>query len=81
MRAALDDAPFTQHDDLVSTFDGRDAMRDENCRPLAHHIAEPAEDALFRVGVHARKRIIQNENFWLAQNRARKRSSLFLATG
>ena len=45
----------------------------------AHHVAQAAQDALFGVRVHAGKRVIQNQNFRLAQYRARDGRPLFLA--
>ena len=81
VRAALDDPPVAHHHDLVGALHRGNAVRHQNRRPLLHHFAQPAQDALFGVGVHARKRIVQDQNSWLAQDGARQRCPLLLAAG
>ena len=41
VRAALDDAAVVEHEDLVGVADGRDAVRHDDRRPLAHDAAQP----------------------------------------
>src|ERR1035438_2719941 len=43
--------------------------------------AQSAEDALFRVGVHVGKRIIENQNCWSPKQGACDGGTLFLAAG
>ena len=81
VRAALDDLAVAHDDDLIGALDGGDAVRDKDRGSLAHHVAQPAENAFFGVGVDARKRVVEHQNFRLAQDGARERRPLLLAAG
>ena len=79
VRAALDDAAAVEHDDLIGVAHGRDAVRDDDRRPLPHHAAQPRQDLLLRVGVHRRQRVVQDQDARIDHQRARERRALLLA--
>src|SRR5262249_3308222 len=54
-------------------------MRDKDGSASLHHFAEMIEDAFLRIGVNARKGIIQDQNPRIANQRASNRSALLLA--
>ncbi len=56
-------------------------MRDDDAGSLVHHSAQLSQNLFFRESINRRKRIIENQNLWLAQNRACDRGALFLSTG
>jgi hypothetical protein len=81
VRAAFDDPPFAQHDDLIRVFHRGNAVRNQYRRALAHHVPQAAQNALFGIGIDARKRVVQYQDLRLPQNRARDRGALFLPAG
>src|SRR5690349_5504692 len=58
MIAALDDAPFVDHDDLVGFLYRRDAMRDDDAGLLLDRGAEPAKNLVFGLRVDAREAVV-----------------------
>ena len=56
-------------------------MRNQNCRTAFHDSAQSSEDAFLGLRVHGRKRIVQDENSWIADDRARNRGPLLLSAG
>ena len=80
VRAALHDASVVEHDDLVGERDGRWAMRDDERRAAAHDLSQRGADPRLRLDVHARGRIVEDEDAGVHDERARNRDPLSLAT-
>ena len=78
VRAALGDAAVVQHEDLIRVAHGRDAVRHDDRRPLAHDAAQPGQDLLLGVGVHRRERVVQDQDRRIDHHRARERRALLL---
>src|SRR6185437_3651137 len=78
VRAALDDAPLLQKNDLVGRLYGRDAMGNENRGALPHHATQRAKNALFGIRIQAGKRIVKDENARVANHRSCERRALLL---
>ena len=45
-------------------------MRNQDGGPAMHHGCQTFQNTLFRQGVHARERVIQDQHPWIAQHRA-----------
>ncbi len=52
VRSALDNAALVQDENLIGAADGRNAMRDDDRRSLAHHRLQARQDFFFRVRIH-----------------------------
>ena len=81
VRAALDDVPVFQHDDLVRPAHGRDAVRDHNRRAPADEVADAAKDPLLRISIDVRKRVIEHQHRRRAGEGAGDRRALLLPAG
>ncbi len=77
--AALGDASLVQQENDVGVAHGRDPVRHDDRRPLAHHAAQSRQNLLFRVGIHRRQRVVENQYRGIDDDRARERRPLFLA--
>jgi hypothetical protein len=55
--------------------------RNHERRAPAHQLAEPFLDHRFRFRVQARGGLIQDQDAWIGENRARDRYALALAAG
>src|SRR5438093_951961 len=76
--AGLDDAAAVEHDDLVRVADGREPVGDCDRRPA---FGEPVERLLhepLRLGVERARRLVEHEDWRIAQDRARDRDPLLL---
>src|SRR6266571_1998268 len=80
MRSPLDDASFVQYANQVRVTHGRDPVRHDNAGAFAHDPAKLTENFLFRICVDGRKRVIKNQDLWLAQDGPRNGRPLFLPT-
>src|SRR5947207_5163639 len=81
VRAALDDASLVEDADQICIAHGRDAVRDDEARALAHHAAQLRENFLLGVGVDGRESVVEYENPRLAEDGARNRRALLLPAG
>ena len=79
--AQLYDSAVIEHGDLVGIADGGDAVGDEQCGGGRSVVAQPAEDALFGVGVHAGQCVVEDEDGWPAQQCPGDGRALFLSAG
>src|SRR2546425_7418798 len=75
MRAALDDASFTQDNDLVSVLHGGSAVRNQNCGAATHDAAQAGEDFFLSLRVHAGQCVIKDENAGIDRKSTRLNSS------
>src|SRR5437667_4060761 len=81
VRAALDNAAFPENHDLVSVLHRGGAMRDQNGGATAHDTAQSGEDFLLGLRVHARERVIQDQDARVANNGASNGGALLLSSG
>src|SRR5207302_4703978 len=81
VRALLHDSPVVQYDDLIGSFNRADPVTDDDaCAPF-HHFAQTEKDFLFGLGIDGGERVIENENFRIAHNRACDACALLLPAG
>ena len=81
MRTLLHNPPGLQHEDHIGPLHAREAMRHNNHRPHAPHPLNDAPDAPLGLGVQVRRRLVEEEDLGLAQQRAREGDALALAAG
>ena len=81
VRARLDDAAMVEHDDLVGVPHGREPVRDRDRRPPLGEPVERVLDEPFGLGVEGARRLVEDKDRRVAQDRARDRDPLLLAAG
>ena len=79
VRAARGDAPVLEHDDLVGQRDRRQPVADDERRPRAHQAAQRVLDLGLGGRVDARRRVVQDQDARVAQQRPGDRDALALA--
>src|SRR5687768_12346852 len=79
VRAALDDAPVLEHDDLVRRLRRAEAVRRDEARPAGEDAAERADDPRLGVRVDAREAVVEQQELRLAEDRPGDRDPLALA--
>src|SRR5690606_12306145 len=79
VRAALGDAPFGEHENLVGVDDRREAVRDDDGRVTARYLFERRLNFALGARVERRRRLVEDEDARALQNRARDRHALLLA--
>src|SRR5215471_1568998 len=80
MSTALYNLPLIQNNNLVGVFDRGNAVTDQDGRAVLHDSLELTQDLFFRVGIHARQSIIENQNSGIAQNSTGNCGPLLLTT-
>lgn len=60
MSAEFDDASAMENGDAIGIADGGNAVGDENRGAAVHHIPQVVEDLVFRMGVDAGERVVEN---------------------
>ena len=80
VRAQFYYLPLVEHGNPVGVPDGRDAVGNENSGAPLHQFAEMVEDLVFRVGVDAGERVIEDEDARAAQNGSGNGRALLLAS-
>lgn len=78
MGAAFDDAAVVEDANEVGVADGRDAVRDDERRPPASHVAEVVQYFFFGVGIDCRERIVEDQYPRIAHYRTGNSRPLFL---
>ena len=81
MGTQLGDAAGDEYGDLVGVARGRDAVGNKDGRATAHDLAQAGEDALFGIGVHARQRIVEDQDARVADDGAGDGGALLLPAG
>src|SRR5690348_12290153 len=81
VRAALDDAPPFEHDDLVGVTDRRQAVRDRDGRAALGQAVERLLHGALGLVVQRARRLVEDEDGWVSQDGARDRDALLLAAG
>ena len=74
----LRDAAALQHDDGVGAPDGGQPVRDDERRAVAHQVLQRFLDQQLRFGVERRRRLVQDQDRRVLQQRARNRQALAL---
>src|ERR1700722_14893293 len=69
MIASLNDLTSIKHQDLVSMPDGRKPVRDDKARPAQQQSLQSLLDLTLRFGINTGRRLIQNQQRWIFQNR------------
>src|SRR5688572_23833860 len=81
VRPAFDDATFLHHQDLVRALDGGETVRYDERRPAAPERAEAVTDEGLALAVQARRRLVENEDPRIGEDRASDRDPLALPPG
>ena len=81
MAPALDDLSILKHQDLVGHFHGTKPLGYNECRPALHHALERLLDLVLRLRVHARRRVVEDEDARVHQQRPGNRDPLLLSAG
>ena len=68
--AYLHNTTLVHDDDLIRTPDGAQAMGDDKGGAALHQLIEGFLNQFLRLGIHARERIIQDQNTRIHQQRA-----------
>ena len=79
VRAHVDDVAVVEHDDDVRAADRRQAVRDDERRSSGQEAAESAIDPPLGADVHGRRRLVEDEDPRVGEQRARKGDELALA--
>src|SRR5439155_27223793 len=76
--AVLDHLPLVNDVDQVRLLDGRDAVGDEDRRPLVEEVPQAIEDLALGLRVDARERVIEDEDTRRRREHAGERHALLL---
>ena len=79
--ADLGDPAALERDDRVGAADGRQPVRDHERRPVAHQVGERILHQPLRFRVERRRRLVEDQDRRVLQQRARDRQPLALAAG
>src|SRR6185295_5822706 len=79
--AALDDLSSFEDEDLVGAADGREAVGDDERSAAAAEGAEAVLDLGFALAVEARRRLVEDQDGRVGQDRAGDGDALALAAG
>ena len=79
MSADLDDAAAIEHDDPIGLADGRQAVGDDQARPPDEQAIERRLDQRLVGGVERARRLVEDEDLRVLEQRARDREPLLLA--
>src|SRR5678815_5642157 len=69
---------LVQDEDPVHVLNGRETMGDRNRGTAAHHDLQGVADEQLSIGVHARRGLVQDEDFRIERQRACEREQLLL---
>ena len=81
MRAALDDLAALEHQDLIGAPNRREPVRDHERRPPLPQRLQAVLDQRLALAVEARRRLVEDQDPRVGQDRARDRHPLALAAG
>src|SRR5437660_8203873 len=79
MTAALDDPAFGQHQDEIRMLDRREPVRDDEDGAVRHQPVDGLLHQPLRFGIQRARRLVENQNRRIAQQRPRDRDALALA--
>jgi len=81
VRAHLDNPPVVEDDDLIGIADGREPVGDCDRRAALGEALERGLDRSLGLRVERRRRLVEDEDGRVAENRARDCDALLLAAG
>src|SRR5438552_11089491 len=81
MRSALDDAAVVEHENLIGILHRRNAVRHDEHRASFSDLAQRVKNALLGRRVDGAQRVVENEDWRIANQSARNRRALLLTTG
>lgn len=81
MRSALDDLSVIEDEDLVSFFDGLEAMCDDNNGSSGKEAVERFGDLLFREAIESTGRLIKEYDLGIFEENLCDSETLFLSSG
>ena len=77
--SAFDDPALIEHQNLVRVADGREAVRDDERRAAAHRRVDRFLNLAFGFGVERARRLVENHDRRILEERAGDRQALSLA--
>ena len=80
MFPTLNDLSVFEHEDLVGALNGREPMRNHEGGATRAQRSEPVPNMLLGFRVQARRRLVQEQDLGVGENRARDRNALPLAS-
>ena len=80
MRPALHDFSVVHYQDQIRQPHRRNAVGDDDSRPLTHYPSQSREDFLLGMGIDGRQGIVKHQNGRIQIQRARDRGALLLTT-
>ena len=78
MRSRLSELPLVQHQDAVHPLNRRQTVRDGDRRSSAHNHLQRLADQQLRLGVDARRCLVENQHRRVERERTGKRQQLLL---
>jgi len=81
MGTGFHDAAIVQNGDLIGVANGGDPVRNENGSSSLHDFAQVIQNLIFGMRVHAGERVVENQNFRIANQSPGNRGALFLSAG
>src|SRR5947207_10921989 len=81
MRPFLDDAPAVENRDPVRVADGRESVGDDQRRATRHQPFDRLLDQTFGLVVERRSRLVEDQDRYVLEERARDRQALALPPG
>lgn len=73
------DTPPVEHYNAISDFQRVQAMGDHERRSIPHELAQGLMDEHFALGIRLAGEFIEDQDAWIAQDRASQGDALFLA--
>src|SRR6476620_9960686 len=80
MRAALHEPSPVEHEDLIGAENGRETMRDDECRTPVPQRVQPFLDQRLALAVQARRRFVEQEDRGICEKCPRDRDTLALSS-
>src|SRR5690606_35941044 len=79
--ALLHDPPVVKYKDTIGVAHSREPVRDNECRAALHHLVERRLHLRLRRRIERARRLVENEDRWVLQQRSGDRDTLALAAG
>ncbi len=79
MRAGLDDSPRVDHDDAIGLLHGAEPMGDDERRATSREPLERGANVVGGLGIERARRLVEDEDGRVLEDRARDRDALPLA--
>ena len=76
--SCLNDATVVQNNNMIGIFDGRDTVRNKDCRSILHGFVESTEDSIFGFRIYIGECVVKDKDFRFNNNCACECSPLAL---